>query len=59
MQHCLFCDCTLLRHIAHAKVYWYCSHCRQYMPDSLIKKSHLSSIPLSTLPAAKTVVENR
>ena len=32
-QHrCLLCSQTLLRHIRHGKLYWFCRHCYQEMP---------------------------
>ncbi|WP_071525282.1 hypothetical protein [Spirulina subsalsa] len=35
MSHasCPCCSSTLLRHIRHSGVYWYCSHCHSEMPN--------------------------
>ncbi|MCL1472122.1 hypothetical protein [Argonema antarcticum] len=33
MTKCLCCSNQLLRHIRHSRVYWFCSHCWQEMPD--------------------------
>ena len=33
MNSCLCCDNTLLRHVRQGGLYWYCSHCRQEMPN--------------------------
>lgn len=30
---CPCCSSTLLRHVRHTGVYWYCSHCYEEMPD--------------------------
>jgi ribosomal protein L37AE/L43A len=30
---CSCCSNTLLRHIRSGKIYWFCSHCHQEMPD--------------------------
>ncbi|SKB14742.1 hypothetical protein PL11201_680016 [Planktothrix sp. PCC 11201] len=30
---CPCCSSTLLRHIRHTGVYWYCSRCHEEMPD--------------------------
>ncbi|MEL7036844.1 MAG: hypothetical protein AAFO04_14655 [Cyanobacteria bacterium J06592_8] len=33
MNNCPCCSSTLLRHIRHSEVYWYCPHCREEMPN--------------------------
>lgn len=33
MNHCPCCSAQLLRHIRHNRIYWFCSRCRQDMPD--------------------------
>ncbi|MEL6469254.1 MAG: hypothetical protein AAFQ74_05965 [Cyanobacteria bacterium J06623_4] len=53
IRHCLCCDRTLLRHIDHTHIYWYCPHCRQAMPsaialDPLLPQPALP-VPLSSL----------
>ncbi len=55
-NHCLCCDHTLLRHIRHGDLYWYCGHCRQEMPAGLsqsVSKSlrKLGTVALVTVPA--------
>ncbi|MEO0431210.1 MAG: hypothetical protein AAF151_05885 [Cyanobacteria bacterium J06656_5] len=34
MNKCLCCHTSLLRHIRHSRIYWYCSTCRQDMPQT-------------------------
>lgn len=31
-QTCPCCDNSLLRHIRHGKIYWFCAHCWQEVP---------------------------
>jgi hypothetical protein len=33
MHTCPCCSAPLLRHVRHNSIYWYCSHCRQEMPN--------------------------
>ena len=33
MDTCPCCSASLLRHIRHSSIYWYCPHCRQEMPN--------------------------
>lgn len=33
MSHCPCCDYSLLRHVKMGKVYWFCPHCWQTMPN--------------------------
>lgn len=33
MHTCPCCSTSLLRHVRHNSIYWYCSHCRQEMPN--------------------------
>ncbi|MEB3282587.1 MAG: hypothetical protein VKK42_27080 [Lyngbya sp.] len=33
MNNCPCCSSTLLRHIRHSQIYWYCPHCKQEMPN--------------------------
>ncbi|MGD1808410.1 hypothetical protein ACP6PL_23660 [Dapis sp. BLCC M126] len=45
MHTCPCCSTTLLRHIRHNSIYWYCPHCREEMPDlesMLLNRSKLS-----------------
>lgn len=48
MRHCLCCDRSLLRHIFHAQLHWYCPHCHQFMPCATAPWS------LDTFPATAT-----
>lgn len=45
MNDCPCCSDTMLRHIRHHEIYWYCLYCRQEMPNltMLISKSSLLS----------------
>lgn len=36
MSTCPCCTGVLLRHIRHGRVYWFCSHCWQEMPDPTV-----------------------
>lgn len=40
MINCPCCANTMLRHIRHQGIYWFCPHCYQEMPDleTLLKK---------------------
>ena len=45
MHTCPCCSTTLLRHVRHNTIYWYCPHCREEMPDlesMLLNRSQLS-----------------
>lgn len=33
MSSCVCCSNNLLRHIRDGRVYWFCSHCWQEMPE--------------------------
>lgn len=33
MSTCPYCSYSLLRHIRHGKIYWFCSHCWQEVPN--------------------------
>lgn len=33
MNRCICCHNTLLRHIRHRDIYWYCPSCHQTMPS--------------------------
>jgi hypothetical protein len=33
MNNCPCCSSTLLRHVRHSQIYWYCPHCKQEMPN--------------------------
>ena len=33
MHTCPCCSESLLRHVRHSTIYWYCSHCHQEMPN--------------------------
>jgi ribosomal protein L37AE/L43A len=50
---CPCCSSTLLRHIRHAGVYWYCSRCHEEMPDlspnPREKEKEKESAPLSSV----------
>ncbi|NMG20471.1 hypothetical protein DP116_13795 [Brasilonema bromeliae SPC951] len=49
MNECPCCSHQLLRHIRHQQVYWFCSSCRQEMPNfcNSVKASNLFSTTLS------------
>lgn len=40
MNTCPCCSNTLLRHISHKKVIWFCLSCRQEMPQLVTKKKN-------------------
>lgn len=41
MNNCICCHHRLLRHLNHNRVYWFCPHCHQEMPnvDSIYLKN--------------------
>ncbi|NEO58810.1 MAG: hypothetical protein F6K54_40735 [Okeania sp. SIO3B5] len=44
MHTCPCCSTTLLRHVRHNSIYWYCPRCREEMPDlelMLLSRSQL------------------
>ncbi|ULP30197.1 hypothetical protein [Leptolyngbya boryana] len=45
MSYCLCCSEKLLRHVRSTGVYWFCSNCRQEMPNvvCLSPKSAINS----------------
>lgn len=47
MHTCLCCSTKLLRHASSNRIYWYCPHCREEMPD-------LESMVLSRSQEAKS-----
>ena len=59
MSYCICCNSSLLRHIRHGGVYWYCPDCRQDMPEadsdtvSQSDSSVLSTILLKPLTLAR------
>lgn len=40
MNDCPCCSSSMLRHIDHNRVYWYCSHCHQEMPNFSLEIAH-------------------
>ncbi|CAD0222320.1 MULTISPECIES: hypothetical protein [Planktothrix] len=50
---CPCCSSTLLRHIRHTGVYWYCSRCHEEMPDLSLnpieKEKDKEIVPLSSV----------
>jgi hypothetical protein len=54
MNSCPSCSHKLLRHIRCSNVYWFCSHCRQEMPNfeySSKKAGALSAQPRKPRPS--------
>jgi len=56
MDACPCCGSPLLRHIEHNRIYWYCQHCHQEMPNLsflMSRSKHTSPLPspLGTLVA--------
>jgi len=51
MNSCPCCSHKLLRHIRQQNVYWFCSHCRQEMPN--LEYSSKKAIALSPQLARK------
>jgi len=41
-NNCPYCGGSLLRHVRHAELYWFCQNCRQEVP--LLTVSSLPSI---------------
>ncbi len=40
MNECPCCSSSLLRHIDHNRVYWYCLYCHQEMPNFSLEIAH-------------------
>lgn len=49
MSYCICCNSSLLRHIRHGEVYWYCPDCRQEMPEADSSEVIQSDSTLSTI----------
>lgn len=49
MSYCICCNSSLLRHIRHGEVYWYCPDCRQEMPEADSSVVTRSDSTLSTI----------
>lgn len=45
MHTCPCCSNSLLRHVRHNSLYWYCSHCRQEMPDFASVQARYHQVP--------------
>ena len=45
MNTCPCCSSTLLRHISHKKVIWFCLNCRQEMPRLVATKNNPVQAP--------------
>ncbi|MBW4565129.1 MAG: hypothetical protein KME32_29340 [Mojavia pulchra JT2-VF2] len=43
MNYCPCCSDVLLQHINGSKIYWFCRHCWQEMPESLSQRVGLLS----------------
>ncbi|MEO1208977.1 MAG: hypothetical protein AAFX78_05475 [Cyanobacteria bacterium J06638_20] len=53
MNICPCCSETLLRHVRHNKVYWFCPHCHQEMPNFSLQSAAqqlLAAKPLQAKP---------
>ncbi|OLP16712.1 hypothetical protein BST81_19955 [Leptolyngbya sp. 'hensonii'] len=48
MKKCPCCSQVLLRHIRQNGPYWFCTHCRQEMPDLISIRSLMMEAKLST-----------
>ncbi|WP_413160652.1 hypothetical protein ACL6C3_19275 [Capilliphycus salinus ALCB114379] len=58
MNNCPCCSSTLLRHIRHSQIYWYCPHCKQEMPnfgDWLKAQAFLNTLEKHSCQAQKQV----
>ncbi|MDJ0713428.1 MAG: hypothetical protein QNJ54_04310 [Prochloraceae cyanobacterium] len=57
MNNCPCCGTTLLRHINRTRLYWFCRHCWQEMPnfDSLRIINHYLSVKFEELPSLQKV----
>lgn len=59
MSTCPCCGSPMLRHINHNRIYWYCQHCHQEMPNlsflvSLQQSASRISNPLVALSFEET-----
>lgn len=51
---CPCCRGALLRHIRRSDLYWFCSSCRQEIPDILMDRPSLLNNIKSKVPRPKT-----
>lgn len=56
MSGCPCCGSPMLRHINHNRIYWYCQHCHEEMPNlsflvNLQRSASRISSPLTALSA--------
>ena len=51
MDTCPCCSTSLLRHVRHSTIYWYCPHCHQEMPnlESILGSSGKGKQPAESL----------
>jgi ribosomal protein L37AE/L43A len=54
MSTCPCCSTTVLRHVRHGTIYWFCPHCWQEVPD-LEPKMGITSRQPSVMPYIKTL----
>jgi ribosomal protein L37AE/L43A len=61
-QTCPCCDNSLLRHIRHGKIYWFCTHCWQEVPLLKLEgtqgelTSHKSEVTSNFSPSAPSAL---
>ncbi len=56
MADCPFCSNTMVRHIQHKNLHWFCRHCWQNMPVyDLNRYSGLSSVKSVQIKTLKTL----
>ncbi|MGG6265188.1 hypothetical protein ACQ4M3_07020 [Leptolyngbya sp. AN03gr2] len=56
MPECPCCSEKLLRHVRHGKVYWFCTHCWQEMPNLEAIICDAALTPKERVPAKKVVL---
>ncbi|MDJ0713971.1 MAG: hypothetical protein QNJ54_07100 [Prochloraceae cyanobacterium] len=61
MNNCPCCGTTLLRHINHDRLYWFCPHCWQEMPnfDSLKIINYHLTVKIEKLASLQPVSKKR
>lgn len=58
MNNCPCCSSTLLRHVRHSQIYWYCPHCKEEMPnlrDWILAKTIVSPVKQHSIQAQKAL----
>jgi len=56
MSECPCCSEKLLRHVRHGRVYWFCTHCWQEMPNLEVLIYNPAVIPKEEVSTKQVVL---